>query len=124
MPNIQENATELNTAPSLLLLELIRDLAVLDAELQVADEAIGQYQDALTDRLSRAGVSDQKVEDFRAWRQTISGLVSSNSRDEDHLAKITAAETAGLALFADLAGCLRKRNQQKRNDCLTEALAA
>jgi hypothetical protein len=130
MPNNHENVTELNrsesTTVTLRLLELMRDLEILGAELLVADEAIGQtYQDPLTDRLSRVGVSNQKVEDFIAWRQTISGLISNNARDEDHLAKIAVAEAAGLALLAELIAHLRKRNQQRRAaNVLTGAIAA
>jgi hypothetical protein len=130
MPNNHENATELNrsesTTVTLRLLELMRDLEILGAELLVADEAIRQtYQDPLTDRLSRVGVSNQKVEDFIAWRQTISGLISNNARDEDHLAKIAVAEAAGLALLAELIAHLRKRNQQRRAaNVLTGAIAA
>ena len=38
-----------------------------------------RYQDPLKDRLRRVGISKQKIEDFSAWRQTISGLISSNT---------------------------------------------
>jgi hypothetical protein len=64
--------------------------------------------------LARVGVTTQKIADFSAWERTISDLSYSNSRDEDHLAKIDAAEKAGLAVLAGLINELRKRNQQKR----------
>jgi hypothetical protein len=51
-------------------------------------------------------------------------LIRSNSRDEDHLAKIAAAEKAGLALFAELTSDLRKRNQPTPATVPTTALAA
>jgi hypothetical protein len=117
MPSNQENPIESPT-PTLGLLYLMRDLEVLGAELQVADEAIGRpnwaHRGPVTDRLTRAGVGTQKVEDFSAWEGTVSALISSNSRDEDHLAKITSAEKAGLTLLAGLIGELRNRNQQRR----------
>ena len=117
MPSNQENPIESPT-PILGLLYLMRDLEVLGAELQVADEAIGRpnwaHRDPVTDRLTRAGVGTQKVEDFSAWEGTVSALISSNSHDEDHLAKIASAEKAGLTLLAGLIGELRNRNQQRR----------
>jgi hypothetical protein len=107
MPSNQENPIESPT-PTLGLLYLMRDLEVLGAELQVADEAMGRpnwaHRGPVTDRLTRAGVGTQKVEDFSAWEGTVSALISSNSRDEDHLAKITSAEKAGLTLLAGLIG--------------------
>jgi hypothetical protein len=124
MPNNQVNVTELNrgesaTAP-LLLLRLVRDLEVLGDELWIAEETMGQpvwtYQDPLAERLRRVGVSDQKVEDFGAWTRTISSLISDDSRDENQLAKIVAAEAAGLKLLADLVASLRNGNHQSREE--------
>jgi hypothetical protein len=115
MPNNQVNVSELSrgestTAP-LLLLSLVRDLEVLGDELWTAEEAIGQpvstYQDPLAERLRRVGISDQKIEDFSAWRRTISSLISDDSRDENQLAKIVGAEAAGLKLLADFVASLR-----------------
>ena len=133
MPNNQVNVTELNrgdsaTAP-LLLLRLVRDLEVLGDELWIAEETMGQpvwtYQDPLAERLRRVGVSDQKVEDFSAWTRTISSLISDDSRDENQLAKIVAAEAAGLKLLADLVASLRNGNYQGREEAaLSEAIAA
>lgn len=128
MPNDTSELNGFTTAP-LDLCYLMRDLEVLGAELQAAEESMGlpswTYQDPLSDRLSRIGVSNQKVENFSAWRQTISGLICSNSRDEDHLAKIAAAEKAGLTFLAELTGDLRQRNQETRATNLpTMALAA
>ena len=133
MPNNQVNVTELNrgestTAP-LLLLRLVRDLEVLGDELWIAEETIGQpvwtYQDPLAERLRRVGVSDQKIEDFSAWTRTISSLISDDSRDENQLAKIVAAEAAGLKLLADLVASLRNGNYQGREEtALSEAIAA
>jgi hypothetical protein len=133
MPNNQVNVTELNrgestTAP-LLLLRLVRDLEVLGDELWTAEETMGQpvwtYQDPLAERLRRVGVSDQKVEDFSAWTRTISSLISDDSRDENQLAKIVAAEAAGLKLLADLVASLRNGNHQSREEtALSKAIAA
>ena len=95
------------------------DLEVLSPELQVAEE------ESVTDRLTRAGVTTQKIEDFSAWEGTISGLTSITSRNEAHLAKIAAAEKAGLIVLTCLIGELRQRNQQKRaTGTLTTNLAA
>ena len=133
MPNNQVNVTELNrgestTAP-LLLLRLVRDLEVLGDELWIAEEAIGQpvwtYQVPLAERLRSVGVSDQKIEDLSAWTRTISSLVSDNLRDENQLAKIVAAEAAGLKLLADLVASLRNGNYQGREEtALSEVIAA
>src|SRR4029077_13904099 len=122
MPNNPVNVTELNRAESntapLHLLRLMRDLEVLGDELWTAEEAIGQpvstYQDPLAERLRRVGVSDQKIENFSAWTRTISTLISDDSRDENQLAKIVAAEAAGLKLLADLVASLRNGNYQSR----------
>jgi hypothetical protein len=130
MPNKQVNITELNrrestTAP-LRLLRLMRDLEVFGDELRIAEETVGQpvwtYQDPVTERLRRVGVSDQNVEDFIAWRRTISNLVTGDSRDENQLAKIAAAEAAGLTLFEELVAALKKGNHQSRDT--KEAIAA
>jgi hypothetical protein len=63
---------------------LMRDLEILASELSVAEEAegrpLGTHQAFLSDRLRRIGVSDLKIENFSAWRQTLSGLIASNSR--------------------------------------------
>jgi hypothetical protein len=133
MPNNQVNVTELNrgestTAP-LLLLRLVRDLEVLGDELWTAEETMGQpvwtYQDPLAERLRRVGVSDQKVEDFGAWTRTISSLISDDSRDENQLARIVAAEAAGLKLLEDLGASLRDGKYQGREEAaLSEAIAA
>jgi hypothetical protein len=122
MPNNQMNVTDFNrdeftTAP-ILLLRLLRDLEVLGDELRNAEETIGQpvwtYQEPLVERLRRVGVSDQKVEDFSAWRRTISSLTSDDSRDENQLAKIVAAEAAGLTLLAEFIAFLKKTDHQSR----------
>ena len=133
MPNNQVNVSELSrgestTAP-LLLLSLVRDLEVLGDELWTAEEAIGQpvstYQDPLAERLRRVGIGDQKIEDFSAWRRTISSLISDDSRDENQLAKIVAAEAAGLKLLADFVASLRNDTHPSRQEtALSEAIAA
>jgi hypothetical protein len=133
MPNNQVNLTDLNreeftTAP-LLLLRLMRNLEVLGDQLWIAEEAIGRpvstYQEPLTERLRRVGVGDQKIEDFSAWMRTISSLISHDSRDENQLTKIVAAEAAGLKLLADLVISLRNGNYQGREEAaLSEAIAA
>ena len=131
MPNNQVNATELNrgesaTAP-LLLLRLVRDLEVLGDELWIAEETLGQpvwtYRDPLEERLRRVGVNNQKIEDFSAWRRTISSITSDDSRDENQLAKIVAAEAAGLTLLAELVAALKKGDRQGREG-FSEAIAA
>ena len=71
------------------------------------------------------GVSDQKIEDFSAWTRTISSLISDDSRHENQLAKIVAAEVTGLKLLADLVASLRNDNYQHREEAaLSEAIAA
>jgi chemotaxis response regulator CheB len=96
---------------------------------QQATERLGQpvwtYHDPLVERLRRVGVSNQKVEDFSAWRRTISSLTSVDSRDENQLAKIVAGETAGLTLLAELVASLRKGTHQSREATVqSEAIAA
>jgi hypothetical protein len=126
MPNDQNNVAE----TTLDLCHLMRDLEILGFELIVAEEAVGHqpactHQAPLLDRLMRVGVNKQEVESFNAWRQTLSGLAGSNSRDEDHLAKIAATEKVGLILLAELIQCLRTRNRQKNaSNIQVEALAA
>ena len=133
MPNNQVNVAELNRRDSssapLRLLRLMRDLEVFADELWTAEDTIGQpvwtYQDPLAERLRRVGVSDQKVEDFSAWRRTISSLTSDDLRDENQLAKIVAAEVAGITLLAELVASLRKRTHQSRESSVqSEAIAA
>jgi hypothetical protein len=133
MPNNQVYVAELNrwdsSSAPLLPLRLMRDLEVFAEELCTAEEAIGQpvwtYHDPLVERLRRVGVSNQKVEDFTAWRRTISSLTSVDSRDENQLAKIVAGETAGLTLLAELVASLRKETQQSREATVqSEAIAA
>ena len=133
MPNNQVNVTDLNrgeftTAP-ILLLRFLRDLEVLGDELRNAEETIGQpawtYQEPLAKRLSRVGVSHQKIEEFCAWTRTISGLISDDSRDENQLARIVAAEAAGLKLLEDLVASLRNGKYQGREEAaLSEAITA
>ena len=126
MPNDQNSVAE----TTLDLCHLMRDLEILGFELLVAEEALGQqpagrHQAPLLDRLIRVGVGNQKVESFNAWRQTLSGLAGSNSRDEDHLAKVAAAEKAGLILLAELIEYLRTRNRQMNaSNVQVNALAA
>ena len=133
MPNNQVNVAELNrrdfSSAPLRLLRLMRDLEVFADELCTAEETIGQpvwtYQDPLAGRLRRVGVSDQKVDDFSAWRRTISSLTSDDLRDENQLAKIVAAEVAGITLLAELVASLRKRTHQSREASVqSEAIAA
>ena len=53
-----------------------------------------------------------------------SSLISDNSRDENQLAKIVAAEAAGLELLADLVASLKHGNYQAREEAaLSEAIA-
>ena len=80
----------------------------------------------MTDRLTRVGVTTQKDQkDFSASEGTIAGLTSITTHNEAHLAKIAAAEKAGLMVLTSLIGELRQRNQQKRATAtLTTNLAA
>jgi hypothetical protein len=130
MPDTQVNVTQLNrgqstTAP-LRLLELMRDLEVLGGELRIAEQMMGLpvwgYQDPLAERLRRVGVSDQRIEDFSAWRRTISSLTSDDSRNENQLAKIIAAEAVGATLLAELVVSLKKGNDRNRE--VSEPIAA
>jgi hypothetical protein len=87
--------------------------------------SIGTSQAPLRDRLIRSGVSTQKIETFVTWRQTLAGLACSESRDEDHLAEIAAAEKAGLTLLGELVDHLRARSRQVNAQNLqVRALAA
>jgi hypothetical protein len=52
-------------------------------------------------------------------------LTSDDSRDENQLAKIVAAEAAGLTLLAELVASLRKGTHQSRDTSVqSEAIAA
>jgi hypothetical protein len=127
MANDQYAAAELSKSTTPVgLCYLMVDLEVLVAELLVAEETLGcTHQAPLADRFSRVGVSNQIVEKFSAWRQSISALACSNSREEDHLAKIAAAEKVGVTLLAEIIECLRTRNQQTSpSDAQIKALAA
>ena len=91
MQNDKMNVTELcsgnrRTMAPLFLLQLMRDLAVLEEQLRTAEDAMGgpasRYQDPLAERLWRVGVSNQKIENFIAWRRSISSLITEGSNDE------------------------------------------
>jgi hypothetical protein len=127
MPNRQDYTAEpsKSTIP-LGLCYLMIDLEVMAAELLVAEDGLGRtHQGSLADRLSRVGVSNQKVEKFSAWRQTVSGLAGSGSRAEDHLAQIAAAEEAGLDLLDEIIEYLKTRKQQTSpSNTQIKALAA
>src|SRR6476660_10442120 len=114
MPNVQTNTGE----AILGLCCLMRDLELLVSELFVAEEAegrpVGTHLAPLADRLSCIGVGDQKIENFNAWRQTLSDLTGSSSRDDNHLAKIAAAEKSGSILLAELIEDLRGRDRQTK----------
>jgi hypothetical protein len=114
---------------SLCLLELLCDLEELDAELRTAEEASfagnWTFQDSLSDRLHRVGMSEQKVEAFRTWRRSLSALFFNPSNEDIRLAKIAAVETAGLDMLSELVAWLKKRNQQTRETAaLGNAIAA
>jgi hypothetical protein len=86
---------------------------------------VGTHLAPLSDRLSSIGVDDQKIENFNAWRLTLSGLTGSDSRDDNHLAKIAAAEKSGSILLAELIEDIRTRDQQtKASNGRVNALAA
>ncbi len=128
MPDDQMNVAELcsgnRTMAPLLLLELMRDLAALEEQLRTIEDTMSgpasRYRDPLAQRLSRVGVSDQKIENFITWRRTISSLITEGSNDEAHLGNIIAAETAGIAIFAELVASI---NSGEEHDHLP-ALAA
>jgi hypothetical protein len=91
---------------------LMIDLEVMAADLLVAEDGLGRtHQGSLADRLSRVGLSNQKLEKFSSWRQTVSRLANSDSRAEDHLAQIAAAEEAGLDLLNEIIEYLKTRRQ-------------
>ena len=102
----------------LLLLQLMRDLAVLEEQLRTTEDLMGQppsrYQDPLGERLSRVGVSDQKIENFITWRRSLSSLITEASNDEAHLGKIIAAETAGIAVFAEVIASIKSGEEPGR----------
>ena len=122
MQNDQMNVTELcsgnrSRAP-LFLLQLMRDLAVLEERLRTAEDAIGgpasRYQDPLAERLWRVGVSDQKIENFITWRRSLSSLITEGLNDEARLGTIIAAETAGMAVFAELIASIKSGEELDR----------
>jgi hypothetical protein len=127
MPNRQDYTAEpsKSTIP-LGLCYLMIDLEVMAAELLVAEDGLGRtHQGSLADRLSRVGVSNQKVEKFSAWRQTVTGLAGGGSREGDYLAQIAAAEEAGLDLLDEIIEYLKTRKQQTSpSNTQIKALAA
>ena len=67
----------------------------------------------------------QRSERLLYWTRTISALISDDSRDENQLAKIVAAEAAGLTLLAELVASLRKGTHQSLDTSVqSEAIAA
>jgi hypothetical protein len=58
----------------------------------------------------------QRSERLLYWTRTISALISDDSRDENQLEGIVAAEAAGLKLRADLIASLRNGNYQSREE--------
>jgi hypothetical protein len=127
MTNDYYNAAELSESTTPLgLCYLMVDLEVLGIELLAAEEVLGcGHQGLLAHRLRRAGLSNQKVEEFSTWRRRVSELVDSKAGDEDHLTKIAAAEKAGLTLLAEIIERLSTHNQQiNSSNAQIEALAA
>ena len=126
MPTHQDYAAQPSQSTPSGLCYLMIDLEVMAADLLVAEDGLGRtHQGSLADRLSRVGVSNQKVEKFSAWRQTVSGLAGGDSRAEDHLAQIAAAEKAGLDLLDEIIEYLKTRKQQTSpSTTQTKALAA
>ena len=99
-----------------ILLGAVRDFAA--TMLMSPHEAIGRC-DSRTD--SRGG--DRAADSV--WRRTIASLTSDDSRDENQLAKIVAAEVAGLTLLTELVASLRKGTHQSREAIVqSEAIAA
>ena len=124
MPSNQEQPTEMSRPPPPY--DRSRSIKRRTSGCGRGDRAakLG-ISDSVTDRLTRVGVTTQKIEDFSAWEGAISGLTSITSHNEAHLAKIAAAEKAGLIVLTSLIGELRQRNQQKRaTGTLTTNLAA
>ena len=93
MPNKQVNITELNRREShdgsLTSSQAMRDLEVFGDELRIAEETVGNLFGRIKILLRSGyvcvGVSDQNVEDFIAWRRTISSLIA----DDFHAMKIS-----------------------------------
>src|ERR1700752_1313183 len=112
MPTHQDYAAQPSQSTPSGLCYLMIDLEVMAADLLVAEDGLGRtHQGSLADRLSRVGLSNQKLEKFSAWRQTVSRLANSDSRAEDHLAQIAAAEEAGLDLLNEIIEYLKTRRQ-------------
>ena len=115
MPNDKSNTPYVsNSAAVQNLCCLMRDLETLGAELFASEDATEQpvaaYQAPLADRLGRAGVSGQKIEDFVEWRRSLSNLISSNAQVD--LPRIATVEQVGLTLLGELIASVRAQNNQ------------
>jgi hypothetical protein len=86
----------------------------LQVELLAYEDATGQpivaHHDPLADRLGRAGVSRPKIDDFVAWRQSLSNLIGSSPLGG--MPRIAAVEQVGLVLLDELIASLRAQNKR------------
>jgi hypothetical protein len=103
-----------NSAVVQNLLCLMCDLETLGVELLAYEDATGQpivaHHDPLADRLGRAGVSRPKIDDFVAWRQSLSNLIGSSPLGG--MPRIAAVEQVGLVLLDELIASLRAQNKR------------
>jgi hypothetical protein len=111
----QNNSPEVsNSAAVQNLLCLMCDLETLQVELLAYEDATGQpivsHHAPLADRLGRAGVSRPKIDDFVAWRQSLSNLISSSPLGG--MPRIAAVEQVGLILLGELIASLRAQNKR------------
>jgi hypothetical protein len=80
------------------------------------------FSDALANPLSGSVAWELAI---KRSKRTIASLTSDDSRDENQLAKIVAAEAAGLTLLTELVASLRKGTHQSREASVqSEAIAA
>jgi hypothetical protein len=115
MSNDQNNTSDMSNSTAVQnLCCLMRDLETLGIELLSSEDATGQpitaYQDPLADRLGRAGVNGQQIEDLMAWRRSLSNLISSTPQVD--LRRIANLEQVGLTLLGELIASVRSQNSQ------------
>jgi hypothetical protein len=80
---------------------------------------------SLFGRIEILSRSDYVVWELALKTSKISSLLSDDSRDENQLAKIVAAEAAGLTLLAELVASLKEGDHHGRQESVpAEAIAA
>jgi hypothetical protein len=115
MSNDQNNTSDMSNSTAVQnLCCLMRDLETLGVELLASEDVTGQpitaYRDPLADRLGRAGVSGQKIEDLMAWRRSLSNLISATPQVD--LPRLANLEQVGLTLLSELIASVRSQNSQ------------